>query len=185
MSVDSRHCHANWGVSVGGVSFPLLSDFHPKGAVAQKYGMYLEKAGITDRATVLIDAAGKVLYAESVTPSGQRDMPKLVDEMIAKVADYSGAVEKGRQGSPPGEGVELYVKNSCGFSRAVLAAQQNLHLDGIKVRNVSEDDDAKKTLETLTGKTQAPCLVEGKDAKLESADIIQTLVQRSTGFWSS
>ena len=41
-----------------------------------------------------------------------------------------------------------------------------------------------KTLEALTGKSQAPCLVEGKDAKLESADIIQTLVQKSTGFWS-
>ncbi len=161
-----------------------MADFHPKGAVAQKYGMYLDQAGISDRATVLIDAAGKVLYAESVTPGGQRDIPKLVDDMIEKVADYTGKVEKGRKVSPPGAGVELFIKSSCGFSRAVLAAQKNLHLDGIKVRNVSEDADAMKTLEALTGKSQAPCLVEGKDAKLESADIIQTLVQKSTGFWS-
>ena len=48
VSVDSVHCHANWGQSLGGVSFPLAADFHPKGAVADSFGLYLDKAGITD-----------------------------------------------------------------------------------------------------------------------------------------
>ena len=34
VSIDSVHSHANWGRELGGVSFPLLSDFEPKGAVA-------------------------------------------------------------------------------------------------------------------------------------------------------
>ena len=28
VSVDSVFCHANWAASMGGVSFPLLADFH-------------------------------------------------------------------------------------------------------------------------------------------------------------
>ena len=77
VSVDSVHCHANWGRDLGGVSFPLLADFHPKGGVAQSYGLYLEDKGITDRATVIIDKTGVVRHASSVTPSGERDIEAL------------------------------------------------------------------------------------------------------------
>ena len=47
VSIDSIHSHANWAHDVGGVSFPLLADFHPKGALAQSFGHYLADAGIT------------------------------------------------------------------------------------------------------------------------------------------
>ena len=47
VSVDSVYCHANWGQSMGGISFPLLADFHPKGAMASEYGLYLSDKGIT------------------------------------------------------------------------------------------------------------------------------------------
>jgi len=42
VSVDSRFCHDNWAKSLGGISFPLLQNFHPKGEPAKKYGVYLE-----------------------------------------------------------------------------------------------------------------------------------------------
>ena len=74
VSVDSVYCHANWARDLGGVSFPLLADFSPKGALAAACGVYLEKAGITDRATVIIDSGGVVRHASSVGPSGQRDV---------------------------------------------------------------------------------------------------------------
>lgn len=51
----------------------MLADFHPKGEVARAYGVWLEEAGITDRATVLVGKDGEVLWSESVTPSGQRN----------------------------------------------------------------------------------------------------------------
>ena len=38
VSIDSIYSHASWGSDLGGVSFPLLSDFEPKGAVARSYG---------------------------------------------------------------------------------------------------------------------------------------------------
>lgn len=80
VSVDSRFCHENWANSLGGVSFPLLADFHPKGAMAQSYGVYLAEKGITDRATVIVDKQGIVRYAASVTPAGQRDPKDLLQQ---------------------------------------------------------------------------------------------------------
>ena len=46
ISVDSRHCHNAWADSFGGIDFPLLADFHPKGGMAKTYGVMLEDAGI-------------------------------------------------------------------------------------------------------------------------------------------
>jgi alkyl hydroperoxide reductase subunit AhpC len=80
VSVDSRFSHDNWAKSLGGVSFPLLQDFHPKGDVAQKYGVYLADKGITDRATVIVDKQGVVRYAASVTPAGERNPKDLLTE---------------------------------------------------------------------------------------------------------
>jgi alkyl hydroperoxide reductase subunit AhpC len=74
VSVDSIHCHGNWAKSMGGVTFPLLADFHPKGDMAKKYGVYLEDKGITDRATVIVNKNGVVRYAKSVTPAGSANL---------------------------------------------------------------------------------------------------------------
>ena len=70
--MDSKFCHKAWGKSFGGITFPLLADFHPKGKVARSYGVWLDEPGISDRATVLIGKDGVVLWSESVTPAGQR-----------------------------------------------------------------------------------------------------------------
>jgi mycoredoxin-dependent peroxiredoxin len=47
-----------------GFDFPLLSDFWPHGTTAQAYGAFNEKAGMALRATFLVDAEGKVAFAE-------------------------------------------------------------------------------------------------------------------------
>jgi peroxiredoxin len=47
-----------------GFDFPLLSDFWPHGATAQAYEAFNEKAGMALRATFLVDADGKVAFAE-------------------------------------------------------------------------------------------------------------------------
>jgi peroxiredoxin len=56
-----------------GFDFPLLSDFWPHGAVAQAYGAFNEKAGMALRATFLIDAEGKVAFAEVNGPGDVRE----------------------------------------------------------------------------------------------------------------
>lgn len=59
ISVDSAWTHAAFGRQQK-LSYPLLSDFHPKGAVARSYGLYLEDMGITARATVVVGKDGLV-----------------------------------------------------------------------------------------------------------------------------
>lgn len=46
---------------VTGIEFPLLSDFYPHGAVAEKYGVFLP-VGVAERAVIGIDKDGKVAY---------------------------------------------------------------------------------------------------------------------------
>ena len=45
------------------VGFPLLADFEPKGAVAQKYGAYRNQEGIAQRALFVIDKNGKIVWS--------------------------------------------------------------------------------------------------------------------------
>jgi len=80
ISVDSKYCHENWAASIGGISYPLLADFHPKGAVADQYGLYLNDKGITDRATVIVDKQGIVRYIRSVGVDGLRKAEELLAE---------------------------------------------------------------------------------------------------------
>jgi mycoredoxin-dependent peroxiredoxin len=55
-----------------GFDFPLLSDFWPHGVTAQTYGAFNEKAGMAQRATFLVDAEGKVAFAEVNGPGDVR-----------------------------------------------------------------------------------------------------------------
>jgi alkyl hydroperoxide reductase subunit AhpC len=85
MSVDSKYCHKAWAKGFHGIKFPLMADFHPKGAVARQYGLWLEEAGISDRATVLIGKDGTVLWSESVGPAGERNIGELLDRVKSLV----------------------------------------------------------------------------------------------------
>ena len=184
ISVDSVYCHANWAKSLGGVSFPLLADFHPKGSVAESFGAYLSTKGITDRATVIIDASGVVKYSVSVGPGGERDMEELAVHCEKINAEFDGELSAIEPPAGLSADATLYVKSSCGFSRTALMARENLHLgDSLPVKNISEDAAAKETLLGIAGGTQVPCLVEGGQALLESADIVRRLVTMTTGYW--
>lgn len=174
--MDSVYAHANWARSLGGISFPLLADFHPKGELAESLGLYIAAGGITDRATVIIDANGIVRYAESVTPAGQRDMAELAAVCEGIDAEHGGDLPARPRAPGVAGDAELFVKSNCGFSRAVLLARDNLHLESMPVRNVTDDPSAMARLKELTGKEQAPCLVAGGEPVLESKDIIARLV---------
>jgi alkyl hydroperoxide reductase subunit AhpC len=47
-----------------GIKYSLLADFHPKGSMSEKYGVYLGEKGITGRAIFIVDKAGKVAWAK-------------------------------------------------------------------------------------------------------------------------
>jgi len=178
VSIDSIHCHANWARDLGGVSFPLLADFQPKGAVAQSYGLYLADAGITDRGTVLIDSSGSARHASSVTPAGQRD----IEELAALCEQVDREVGTPTQPAPEPRGLGsdavLYVKSHCGFSRRARVAVDNVHARGLAVRNASDDPQALDALRAASGAETAPCLVIDGEPLSESDLIVRTLAER-------
>lgn len=60
VSVDSRFALGRFAEDLGLKDTILLADFEPKGEVARSYGVYLESAGISGRATFVIDKEGIV-----------------------------------------------------------------------------------------------------------------------------
>ena len=64
VSVDSVWSHKAYAEKMG-IKYSLLADFQPRGAMADKYGVYLAEKGITGRAIVIIDKAGKVAWLKN------------------------------------------------------------------------------------------------------------------------
>jgi len=56
-----------------GITYPLLADFQPRGAAADKFGVYLADKGITGRAIAIISKDGKVAWFK------QYDIPTVPD----------------------------------------------------------------------------------------------------------
>jgi len=69
ISVDSKFVQKMFAEHEG-YKFSVLADFWPHGGVAKEYGVFIEEAGISNRATFVIDTNG-VLVAKFVTAPGQ------------------------------------------------------------------------------------------------------------------
>ena len=61
ISVDSTWSHKAFADKMG-IKYSLLADFHPKGAMSEKYGVYLADKGITGRAIAIVNKQGKVAW---------------------------------------------------------------------------------------------------------------------------
>jgi glutaredoxin len=64
ISVDHIPCLIAWAESLGGIAFPLLSDFWPHGAVAERYGVLRSQDGKSERALFVLDRDGIVRYID-------------------------------------------------------------------------------------------------------------------------
>jgi peroxiredoxin len=81
VSVDSKYVQKVFAEQEG-YKFSVLADFWPHGEVAQQYGVFLEEAGIANRATFVIDKDG-ILVAKFVTAPGQARSLDEYDKALA------------------------------------------------------------------------------------------------------
>ena len=85
ISVDSVASHVAFARSLGGIeTYPLLADFHPKGDVARKYGVWREEVGESERAIFVIDKQGVVRYIDVHDVDEQPD-PEAIFEQLRKL----------------------------------------------------------------------------------------------------
>jgi len=64
LSVDSRPCKDAWAKSLGITKTRLLCDFWPHGAVAQKFGIFRDENGFSERANIIIDEKQRVMFVK-------------------------------------------------------------------------------------------------------------------------
>ena len=79
VSVDAVPSKVEWAKSLGGISYDLLSDFHPHGAVAEAFGVARE-GGISERALFVVDKEGTIAFAKVY------DIPTLPDNAEVRQA---------------------------------------------------------------------------------------------------
>ena len=78
--MDSIYSHGAYAEKLGGITFPMLSDFHPKGQVSQLYGTYNEQYGRPFRSVFLIDSKG-ILRWKRIYQAGLPDVEELLAEL--------------------------------------------------------------------------------------------------------
>ena len=72
-SVDTVPCKHAWAKELKVWNTSLLSDFWPHGEVADKFGMLKKEKGFTERANIIVDEQGKVIFIKIY------DIPTLPD----------------------------------------------------------------------------------------------------------
>lgn len=64
ISVDSVPCKRAWAQSLGIKETRLLCNFWPHGAIAQKYGIFRDENGFSERANVIVDEKQRVVFVK-------------------------------------------------------------------------------------------------------------------------
>jgi peroxiredoxin len=90
ISVDSIPSHKAWAKSIGGISYPLLSDFFPHGKVSEEYGVLrkdpnLPAYGASERALFIIDKEGIIRFID-VHPIAEQPDNEEIFEILRKMA---------------------------------------------------------------------------------------------------
>ena len=81
ISADTVPSLKVWVEQLGGLPFPLLSDYWPHGAVGKAYGVFNEERGMDARSVFLVDAAGVIrhshVYAQGTIPESKDLLERL------------------------------------------------------------------------------------------------------------
>ena len=84
ISCDPIYALRDWSEHLGGIGFPLCSDFWPHGAVAKRYGVFNEEIGRASRSIFLVDGQGVIRYIDVHALSEVPD-PAEIEEELAKI----------------------------------------------------------------------------------------------------
>ena len=77
LSIDAVPCKAAWAKSLNIKNTRLLSDFWPHGGVAKSLGI-LRTEGFSERANIIVDKVGKVMYVKVYPIKQLPDMAEIL-----------------------------------------------------------------------------------------------------------
>jgi arsenate reductase-like glutaredoxin family protein len=155
ISIDHVPCLVAWAESLGGISYPLLSDFWPHGSTAQKYGVFRED-GRSERALFIVDKEGIIQYVDVHDIDEQPDNEELFRvlrqmEPDAVIQEPSQPVQTvtAKENKEP-KSVILYCRPGCIDCRL---SRRFLERNGIAYSevNVRADPEAEAQVKEWTG----------------------------------
>jgi peroxiredoxin len=83
ISVDSVPTKKAWASQLGIKQVRLLSDFWPHGGVARLYGLFREKDGFSERANVMVDENGQVIFSRVYELGELPDIQEIIELLKA------------------------------------------------------------------------------------------------------
>jgi glutaredoxin len=135
ISVDHVPCLKAWAESLGGISYPLLSDFWPHGKVANLYGI-LRLEGYTERAIIVIDRNGIIRYVDihdiDKQPSNE-ELRQVLRRIDPEAAAKELVTEKPAGAPLPHGGIVMYCTPWCPDCRDARAWLKQLNLSFTEV----------------------------------------------------
>ena len=159
ISIDHVPCLKAWAESLGDISYPLLSDFWPHGAVAETYGVFRGKEGRSERALFIVDKGGIVRYVDVHDIDEQPDNEEVFEVLrqlepssvsAARGMDAEAVVAVRQQVPAEARSVLLYCRPGCIDCRL---ARRFLERNGITNSeiNVRGDAEAEARVRDWTG----------------------------------
>jgi alkyl hydroperoxide reductase subunit AhpC len=81
VSMDSRHTNAAYAASMGGLDYPLLSDWLPHGGLTRALGIEVAEAGCPSRTTVIVDPDGTIVDVHTNPMGEDRDFAQVIAKL--------------------------------------------------------------------------------------------------------
>jgi peroxiredoxin len=78
MSVDTVPSKKAWAKELGIKNTRLISDFWPHGKIADIYGIFREKEGTSERANIIVDEKGSVVFVRAYPISQLPDIEEII-----------------------------------------------------------------------------------------------------------
>jgi len=153
VSVDSVPSLKAWAESLGGIHYPLLSDFYPHGEIATRYGV-LRTDGRSERALFVVDKQGVVRYVDIHDIDLQPDNDVLLAE-LRRIDPEAAARRDALAPQPielPSGGVIVYCTSWCPACRRVRRFFDEHRIDYTEI-DINKMPEARDRLRELTGGT--------------------------------
>jgi hypothetical protein len=132
--VDHVPCLQAWAESLGGIHYPLLSDFWPHGQMSNEYGV-LRAEGFSERAIFVIDRKGVIRYIDIHDIGNQPSNAELF-RVLREVDPEASArfpEQQPDQVALPHGGIVMYLHawcSDCRNARAWLKRTTSLYRGG-------------------------------------------------------
>ena len=156
ISVDHIPCLKAWAESLGGISYPLLSDFWPHGAVAEEWGVLRKDEGKSERALFIVDKQGIVRYVDIHDIDDQPDNEELF-RFLRQLEPDAVIPEKQVEPEPASEpkpasprSVKLYCRPGCIDCRLARRFLERNNIPYTDV-NVRAEPEAEAQVREWTG----------------------------------